>query len=103
MRVRFLYPAIASLAFATSLCAQVQDKPAVIHATDGGYDGPLQSIFVPPKPGAPFSLTLSTEWTRTINNGTIWQASFSGQSHKYSGAGSWHVCRARRLQDCGQA
>jgi hypothetical protein len=64
-----LYPAIAHLLFAMSLCAQVQNKPGVIHATDGGYDGPLQSIFVPPKPGAPFGLTLSTEWTRTINNG----------------------------------
>ena len=41
----------------------------VVRRPDGGAYGPMQSIFVPPKPGAPFSLTLATEWTRPMENG----------------------------------
>jgi hypothetical protein len=29
----------------------------------------MESVFFPPKPGAPFSLTLATEWTRLLGNG----------------------------------
>jgi hypothetical protein len=36
---------------------------------DGGTSGRMESIFVPPKAGAPFSLTLATEWSRPIGNG----------------------------------
>jgi hypothetical protein len=64
MNVRPFVLASLAIAFLTSLPAQETDKPATIRANDGGYDGPLQSIFVPPKPGAPFSLRLVTEWTR---------------------------------------
>jgi hypothetical protein len=65
-------PFLVALAFfsCTALAsAQDENKPAVVRAHDGGYDGPLQSIFVPPKAGAPFSLTLVTEWTRPLGNG----------------------------------
>ncbi len=38
-------------------------------AADGGSQTLLQSIHVPLIPNAPFSLTLSTEWTRPMANG----------------------------------
>jgi hypothetical protein len=38
-------------------------------ATDGGGQEVLQSVFVPLLANAPFSLTLTTEWTRPMNNG----------------------------------
>lgn len=41
----------------------------VVRRVDGGAGGPMQSIFIPPKAGAPFSLTLDTEWTRSMDNG----------------------------------
>jgi len=41
----------------------------IIRRPDGGVAGPMQSIFIPPKPGAPFSLTLDSEWARTMENG----------------------------------
>jgi hypothetical protein len=44
-------------------------QPPVVRALDGGAGGPMQSIFVPPKPGAPFSLILAAEWTRSMPNG----------------------------------
>lgn len=46
-----------------------QSKPAVIRVPDGGANGPMESIFIPPKPGAPFSLKLAAEWTRPMNGG----------------------------------
>ncbi len=69
MRVRLL--------LSLSLCAlpiasTAQTPPpqqTVVRALDGGAGGPMQSIFVPPKPGAPFSLTLAAEWTRSMANG----------------------------------
>lgn len=69
MSIRPFLLALALLSGAKLALGQDQNKPAVIRAHDGGYDGPLQSIFVPPKAGAPFSLTLSTEWTRALGNG----------------------------------
>jgi len=69
MRVYPFLLAVAALLPVGLIAAQDQNKPAVVHMNDGGYDGPLQSIFVPPKAGAPFSLTLATEWTRPLNNG----------------------------------
>src|SRR3984885_2852305 len=40
------------------------------HAEDGGVRGEvLESIVVPPKANAPFSLVLQTEWVRTLPDG----------------------------------
>jgi hypothetical protein len=47
--------------------AQVQQPSVVIR--DGGTREVLESIFIPPIPPAPFSLTLDTEWTRPMANG----------------------------------
>lgn len=51
--------------------AQTKDAtPApVIQTRDGGANGVLVSIFVPPKASAPFTLTLSTEWSKPLGNG----------------------------------
>jgi len=44
-------------------------QPQVVRRMDGGGGGRMESVFFPPKPGAPFSLTLVTEWTRPLGNG----------------------------------
>ncbi len=48
--------------------AQSQSQPAVVRP-DGGTSGRMESIFIPPKAGAPFSLILVTEWSRPLGNG----------------------------------
>jgi hypothetical protein len=44
------------------------DAPSV-SPPDGGSRQTLESIFIPPKPNAPFSMTLQTEWARPMGNG----------------------------------
>ena len=45
----------------------------IVRRPDGGSNGAImQSLFIPPKAGAPFNLTLSTEWTRPLGNGGSW-------------------------------
>jgi hypothetical protein len=39
------------------------------HAEDGGTSEMLESIVIPPKAGAPFTLTLQTEWVKTLSDG----------------------------------
>ncbi len=65
---------LAMLSSAAVSCVQGQvtfadrsQAPITIH--DGGTNEVLQSIFIPPKPQAPFSLTLETEWSRALPNG----------------------------------
>ena len=48
---------------------QPNSQTLSISRPDGGARGPMESIFVPPKPGAPFTLQLAAEWTRTMMNG----------------------------------
>jgi hypothetical protein len=38
-------------------------------AEDGGTSEMLESIVIPPKAGAPFTLTLQTEWVKTLSDG----------------------------------
>jgi hypothetical protein len=40
------------------------------HYQDGGVTETLQSIFIPPRPNAPFSLILHTEWVKTLADGS---------------------------------
>ncbi len=49
--------------------AQAPPQQPVIRVPDGGTSGRMESIFIPPKAGAPFSFTLATEWTRPMSNG----------------------------------
>jgi hypothetical protein len=67
MKFRLLVLLTFSLA-TLALSQEPIQKPAV-RIPDGGANGPMQSIFIPPKPGAPFSLTLAAEWTRSMANG----------------------------------
>ena len=48
---------------------QAPSQQSTVRVPDGGTSGRMESIFVPPKPSAPFSLTLATEWSRPIGNG----------------------------------
>lgn len=90
--LRPLLPAILGI---TSLCALAQNQPAPVPATaqsrealndGGGTPSVLESIFVPPLPNAPFSLTLRTEWTRLMNNGGNF-TSVNARSIRRDGAG----------------
>jgi hypothetical protein len=65
MRFRLLISFTLSL---TTLAPGQNPNPPV-RIPDGGVNGAMQSIFIPPKAGAPFSLTLDTEWTRPMENG----------------------------------
>jgi len=64
--------------FVTSLFAQgggasggssAQQPAKQFRAQDGGVTETLQSIFIPPKTQAPFTLTLHTEWIKTLADG----------------------------------
>src|SRR3984885_12172561 len=47
-----------------------KQPPQEYHAEDGGARGEvLESIVIPPKANAPFSLLLQTEWVRTLPDG----------------------------------
>ena len=47
--------------------------PPVVSFSDGGAEptgkGPMESIFIPPKANAPFSLKLAAEWSRPLAGG----------------------------------
>ncbi len=62
---------LSAVLFATPLLAQdsAVKPPQVLTSTDGGTSGVMESIFIPPIKGAPFSLTLVTEWSRPLGNG----------------------------------
>ena len=69
MRVR-LWLSLSLCALPIASAAQTPpQQQTVVRALDGGVSGPMESIFVPPKPGAPFSMTLATEWSRPMANG----------------------------------
>jgi len=67
MRVRLL-PLLLVASSGLSFAQVPVQRPAV-RIPDGGTSGRMESIFIPPKPKAPFSLTLATEWSRPLGNG----------------------------------
>lgn len=71
MRLRHLSLfAVFTLALATPAVTQDQpEQQGPIRRPDGGTRGSMESIFIAPKAGAPFSFTLHTEWTRPLGNG----------------------------------
>lgn len=70
MRVWRLLPLILSTQIVASVAfTQAQTQPPVIRVPDGGTSGRMESIFIPPKAGAPFSFTLVTEWSRPLSSG----------------------------------
>lgn len=64
-----LFLILTSLMFAPLASAQGQPQQPVVHFNDGGGGGRMESLFVPPKTGAPFSLMLVTEYTRFLEGG----------------------------------
>jgi hypothetical protein len=52
---------------------QDSNAPPVVSFSDGGASisgsGPMESIFIPPTPNAPFSLRLAAEWSRPLATG----------------------------------
>src|SRR5271170_7192669 len=77
-KVRSFGAAVVLSAAGTVLLAQgplahgpLAQRPGAATAgtPDGGVRQVLESIFIPPKPNAPFTLTLDTEWTRPLGNG----------------------------------
>lgn len=78
MRVQraFLVSCICLISASPTIFAQ-QQAPANVApgekqtfmVQDGGVSQRLHSLFVPPKPDAPFTLTLQTEWQRTLYDG----------------------------------
>ncbi|HWE86882.1 MAG TPA: hypothetical protein VG267_18195 [Terracidiphilus sp.] len=74
MRVRLC--SLLILASALVSAGQAQNPPEkqpVVKFADGGADasgvGLMDSIFIPPKAGAPFDLKLGAEWSRAMANG----------------------------------
>jgi hypothetical protein len=62
IRPAFLFAAV----YAATAVVSAQ-PPA--HAPDGGTRQMITSIMVPPLPNAPFTATVNTEWTRTLEDG----------------------------------
>lgn len=72
-------------------------------AQDGGVTETLQSIFIPPKTQAPFSLTLHTEWVKTLADGgtmtLVNQRRISRDSRgRISQERAWLVPKAGKLE-----
>jgi hypothetical protein len=68
MQVQRFLLTLGILFFPFATNAQTPSKPEVVRP-DGGTSGRMESIFIPPKAEAPFSLTLVTEWSRPLSNG----------------------------------
>jgi hypothetical protein len=60
---------LTSIAFAFLTSAQNPPRQPVVSIPDGGARRSMESIFIPPKTGAPFSLILAAEWSRSLGNG----------------------------------
>jgi hypothetical protein len=54
----------------SSVALTAQTPEAGVHATDGGTFERINSIRILPIPNAPFSSTVTAEWTRTLEDGT---------------------------------
>lgn len=67
--MQFRLLASFALSLTTLAVSQTPLPKSAVRIPDGGANGPMQSIFIPPKPGAPFSLTLAAEWARPMQNG----------------------------------
>jgi hypothetical protein len=76
MRVRLAFLTLSTILAPGFLPAQapsVQPAPQKslqqLHVEDGGMRETLESIAIPPKAEAPFTLTLQTEWVKTLYDG----------------------------------
>src|SRR5258707_264797 len=70
MRLRhLLLLSISASTLSSMIPAQTVAQQTIVRRPDGGESGRMESVFFPPKAGAPFSLTLATEWSRPLGNG----------------------------------
>ncbi len=76
MRVRLAcFTLLAALATSSALAqdpipqAAPQKQTQQFFVQDGGTRETIESIVIPPKPDAPFTLTLATEWVKTFYDG----------------------------------
>lgn len=62
-----------TLVTASAAAQESSQGPPVVNFSDGGASpsgtGPMESLFVPPKLNAPFSMELAAEWTRPLPDG----------------------------------
>jgi hypothetical protein len=66
-KLAVLLLAYSSLSFSSLLA---QSSQQVMHARDAGTFEMVTSISIPPTPRAPFTGTVSTEWVRTLEDGS---------------------------------
>ena len=52
------------------ICGSAQDSEEGMHAPDGGTFEQITSILIPPVLHAPFSATVSAEWTKVLEDGS---------------------------------
>jgi len=73
MPIRLLFGIVVIIATIATSIAVAQEEQSqqqqTVRRADGGTSGSMESIFIAPKSGAPFSFTLHTEWTRPLGNG----------------------------------
>ena len=70
MRTRPVLLMTLLLASAASVASsQAPPQQPAVRIPDGGDNGRMESIFIPPKARAPFSFALVTEWTRLLSGG----------------------------------
>jgi hypothetical protein len=69
VHVRLVAPLSLLLTVSAFATAQAPGTQPIRRVPDGGTRGVMESIFIPPKPGAPFTLVLDTEWSRPMANG----------------------------------
>jgi len=69
MQVRQSLPLFLAITTLVSAAHSQTNQQQVVRRPDGGANGSMESIFIPPRPGAPFSFTLAAEWTRSTGNG----------------------------------
>lgn len=53
-----------------SIHCRTQDSDEGMHAPDGGTFERINSILIPPIPNAPFSATITAEWTKVLEDGS---------------------------------
>ena len=64
-----LFFSLATLVAALVPNISAQSPQDALHAADGNSFTRIVSIFIPPIPNAPFTATVSTEWTRQTSDG----------------------------------
>ena len=66
---------LSTIAVSFALRVSAQNPQDALHAPDGNSFTHIVSIFIPPLPNAPFTATVSLEWTRQTSDGAtvIWK------------------------------